>query len=75
MGALIGFAVGYVFGMRKGPEGFDELRESWETISSSEEVRDLVSGGASILRDLLLRRRSVIADRLQPAGEELSRVA
>ena len=38
-----------------------EIEEAWKTIVESEEVRDLISGGVSIARDLLGRRSELIA--------------
>jgi hypothetical protein len=55
MGVIIGVVVGYAFGTRAGEEGWEEFKEAWKVISSSEEVRDMVMGGLSIARDLLMR--------------------
>lgn len=67
MGAIIGFALGYVLGVRAGPNGYEELLRSWKVISSSEELRDLVTGGLSALGDALRQGRALLAERLQPA--------
>jgi hypothetical protein len=76
MGAMIGFVIGYVVGTRAGPGGYDELRASWATISSSEELRDMLAGGISVLRDLLQQGRGMLAERLAPeAGGGLRQVA
>ena len=48
MGTVIGVVVGYALGTRAGEQGWEEFRESWKVISSSEEVRDLVSAGLSM---------------------------
>jgi len=61
MGVVIGIVVGYALGSRAGSDAWPELEEAWKTIVSSEEVKDLVSGGVSIARDLLERRGEVIA--------------
>ena len=47
--------VGYALGTRAGEQGWEEFRESWKVISSSEEVRDLVSAGLSMVRELVGR--------------------
>ncbi len=61
MGVVIGMLVGYALGSRAGSEAWPELEEAWKTILASEEVRDLVSGGVSIARDLLERRAEILA--------------
>ena len=61
MGVVIGVVVGYVMGSRAGSDAWSELEEAWKTIISSEEVQDLVSGGASMARDLLSRRAEILA--------------
>ena len=43
MAAVIAFIVGYVLGTRAGEEGFEELKDAWQTISSSAEVKDLLA--------------------------------
>lgn len=68
MGAVIGVVIGYVLGTRAGEKGYEELRDAFNTIRSSEEVRDMVSGGLSIGRDLLRRGSEMLADRLQAAA-------
>jgi hypothetical protein len=77
MGALVGVVIGYVLGTRAGEKGYDELQVAWKTITSSEEVKDLASGGLSLARDLLRRGGGVLADRLQsaPGHSGLSQVA
>ncbi|MCK4177980.1 hypothetical protein ACFFRE_06835 [Aciditerrimonas ferrireducens] len=76
MGALIGFVVGYVMGTRAGREGFEELRRAWDTIVRSQEVRDMVSGGMAMGKDLLQQGRGLLAERIAPQGPgQLRRVA
>ena len=70
MGVVIGVMVGYALGSRAGSEAWPELEEAWKTIVSSEEVRDLVSGGFSIARDLLSRRGDLIAGVLGVADQD-----
>ncbi|MCL2396050.1 MAG: hypothetical protein FWC87_15370 [Acidimicrobiaceae bacterium] len=55
MGTIIGVIVGYTLGTKAGEKGWEEFRDAWKVISTSEEVRDLVTGGLSLGRDLLLR--------------------
>ena len=74
MGAIIGFILGYVLGTKSGDNGFAELQDSWRTISSSEEVKDLLAGGFAMARDLVRQGAGLVAGRL--AGEpELRSVA
>jgi hypothetical protein len=61
MGVVIGVLVGYAIGSKAGSEAWPELEDAWRTIVASEEVRDLLSGGASLARDLLSRRGELIA--------------
>ncbi len=71
MGTMIGFVLGYVIGTRAGEQGWNDLRESWRTISSSEEVRDLLVGSMSIARDFIRQGAGIMADRLDQ-GEDRS---
>ena len=64
MGAMIGFVLGYALGTRAGEQGWNDLVESWRTISSSDEVRDILVGGLSIARDYLRQGAGMMADRL-----------
>jgi hypothetical protein len=68
MGAMVGFVLGYVLGTRAGDKGWEELQQSWKTISSSEEVRDILSGGLATARDLVRQGAAVMADRLSQGG-------
>ena len=61
MGVVIGGLVGYAIGSKAGSEAWPELEDAWRTIVASEEVRDLLSGGVSLARDLLSRRGDLIA--------------
>jgi hypothetical protein len=69
MGLVVGLVVGYVLGTRAGDKGFEELRDAWETISTSEEVKDMVTGGLSMASDLLTHGRGILADRLSVVHE------
>ena len=75
MGAMIGLAIGYVMGTRAGEQGYDELRDAWRTISSSEEVRDMLAGAASLAAVMLRQGRGRLAERLQVPEDRDLRVA
>jgi hypothetical protein len=66
MGTMLGLVIGYVLGTRAGEKGYDELRDAWKTIRTSEEVKDMVVGGLAVGRSLLQRGSSMLAERLQP---------
>jgi hypothetical protein len=61
MGVIIGVMVGYALGSRAGSGSWAELEDAWNTITSSEEVRDLVSGGFSMAKDVVTRRADFLA--------------
>jgi hypothetical protein len=71
MEAIVGFAVGYVLGVRAGREGLEELRTAWSSIRRSEEFQALLSGAAGlaggVLRQVVAQRRGAIADRVAAA--------
>jgi hypothetical protein len=75
MGAMVGMVIGYVLGTRAGERGRDELRESWQTISSSQEVRDMITGGAALGAVMLRRGRGMLAERLQVPDDSGLRIA
>ena len=77
MGAIIGAVVGYMFGIRDGQEGWNEIRDAWKVITTSEEVKDLVSGGISAARDILGRGGESFAARMggSRSDRSLSRAA
>jgi hypothetical protein len=60
MGVIIGVMVGYALGCRAGSEGWADIEDAWHTISTSEEVRDFISGGLSIARDVVGRRAEIL---------------
>lgn len=77
MGVVIGVMVGYVLGARSGDRGWAEIEEAWKVISTSEEVRDLLAGGVSVVRDLLGRGSELLAGALSTSrdGASLRRIA
>jgi len=48
METLIGFAVGYLVGTKQGREGLAKVRESWDAIRQSPEVRQFLQTGATV---------------------------
>ncbi len=61
MGTIIGVIVGYALGTRAGEQGWEEFRDSWKVISSSEEVRDMMGAGFAMARQLLGRGGELLA--------------
>ena len=68
MGAIVGVVIGYVLGTRAGEKGWEELRDAWDTIASSDEVRDMVSGGLAMAGDFVRRGSALVNERLNPSG-------
>ncbi len=60
MGVVIGVLVGYMMGSKAGSQSWPEIEEAWRTIATSDEVKDLVSGGISMAKDMVTRRADVI---------------
>jgi hypothetical protein len=76
MGTLVGVVIGYALGTRAGEQGWTEFYDAWKVISSSDEVRDLISGGFSVAKDLLGRGREFLAGALnQPRDSSGLRAA
>jgi hypothetical protein len=48
METVIGFAVGFIVGTQQGRDGLVKLRDSWNAISTSPEVRQAVAAGVSM---------------------------
>jgi hypothetical protein len=70
MGVVLGFIVGYVMGTRDGETGFEELKDAWHTIRTSDEARSIVSQGMSMAKSLLAQGSGILSDRLQ-GGEQV----
>jgi hypothetical protein len=68
MGTMVGLMIGYALGTRAGEKGYDEFRDAWKTITTSDEVRALVAGGVSIAGHLLHKGSVMLAERLQGSG-------
>jgi hypothetical protein len=75
MGVIVGVVVGYVLGTRAGEDGWSELVDAWRVISSSEEVRDLMSGALSSARDVVRDRGQGLARVVGAAGSNQLRPA
>ena len=65
MGVIIGVVVGYILGVRSGEQGLEELKEAWTTIRSSDEAKELVTGGLAMAASLISRGGGMLAERLQ----------
>jgi hypothetical protein len=70
MGTVLGVILGYALGTRAGEQGWSEFYESWKVISSSDEVKDLISGGFSVAKDLLGRGSQMLAGALGPSSDD-----
>jgi hypothetical protein len=70
MGTIIGVVVGYALGTRAGDEGWEEFKDAWKVISTSEEVRDLLAAGFSIGREFLSRGTEVFIEVLGQNGHD-----
>jgi len=65
-----------VLGTRAGPEGWVELKRSLKVIASSDEAKDIVATGFSVVRDLLGRGSEILSGALGgESGSGLRRVA
>jgi hypothetical protein len=68
MGVIIGVIVGYLMGAKSGDQGLEELKEAWATIKSSEEAKDLMTGGLTMAASLISRGGAMLVERLQTSG-------
>jgi len=64
MGAVLGFAIGYMLGAKEGPERFEELRKAWETIVNSEEFQGMLNTGTSLFMSTVQNGKASIAEAL-----------
>jgi hypothetical protein len=60
MGVVIGVLIGYAMGSRAGAGSWAEIEDAWNSITSSQEVKDLVSGGMSMAKDMVSRRADIL---------------
>lgn len=70
MGAIIGFVFGYVLGTKAGATGNDELMAAWKTISSSDEVKDILTAGVGMVSDVMGQGKALLGARLSAGGGE-----
>ncbi|MGQ0617218.1 MAG: hypothetical protein ACT4PW_09530 [Acidimicrobiia bacterium] len=75
MGAMLGLTIGYVMGTKAGPKGFEQLKDAWKTISSSDEVKDILTGAVGMLGGLLQQGRGILAERLAVPEQSSLRAA
>ena len=75
MGAAIGVVVGYLMGARAGQKGYEQLVDAWDTIRTSEEVRDILASSLMLARELAGRAAEMLAGGSPRAEDVLRRVA
>ena len=68
MGVLIGFLFGYVAGAKAGPEGYERLRQAWQSIAESEELQGLVATATAFVQDALAQGGAAVTEQLAAAG-------
>ena len=51
MGVLVGFVVGYVMGTKAGEKGLEQLTSTLRALTTSGDLKELVSGAAGIVGD------------------------
>ena len=57
METIVGFVAGYLVGTRAGRDGLDRLRDSWNSIRTSPEVRRLATEAVTVA-EMAVRRAS-----------------
>lgn len=75
MGVMIGFVIGYVMGTREGENGFEELKATVASITSSEQLREFVMGGLGLLADVVKSSAKTLAERSTTPSTSLRRIA
>ena len=68
MGVLIGFLFGYVVGAKAGPEGYERMREAWQTITESDEFRGLVATATAFVQNALAQGGAAVSEQLEAAA-------
>ena len=53
METIVGFVIGYLVGVREGPNGLDRLRTSARSIRESQELRELAAGAVALAAPIL----------------------
>ena len=51
MGVLVGFVVGYIMGAKAGEKGLEQLTGTLRTLTTSGDLKELISGAAGIVGD------------------------
>jgi len=69
MGALIGFALGYVVGVNAGPNGLAEIQKAWSEISKSDEFQGLLAAITGFAQNLLAEGGGAVATQLQSLAD------
>jgi hypothetical protein len=64
MGVIAGFVIGYVLGRRFGPLDSSEVNLAWDKIKNSDEVQDIVTGGAMMVSQVLQQRVKSLASQM-----------
>ena len=72
MGVMLGFFVGYVMGTRAGQEGFEELVSTLKQILGSAELKELLSGGVSLVGEAVKAGSKSFGDRGLPAVRQVA---
>lgn len=70
MGAIVGFILGYALGTQAGERGWSVLLDSWERISSSEEVKTLLTEALGKAPELLRQGAGVLVESLGQSSKK-----
>jgi hypothetical protein len=70
MGALAGFVLGYVLGVKAGPEGHKELRDAWKAFIDSQELKGLVLAARNFASDAAGRANGALGEQLRALSSE-----
>ena len=75
MGALMGFIVGYLAGVKAGPEGLDELKRAWQTIQQSEEFKALLAAALGVAQNAMSKGGSAVVEQVSAIATSPSEIA
>jgi len=64
MGALMGFIVGYLAGVKAGPEGLEVLKQAWLTIQKSEEFQGVVAAALGVAQSAVSQGGSALVEQI-----------
>lgn len=62
MGTLLGFALGYYLGTKAGPNGIDDLLQSWRTIQESEDYQALAATVSATIASVMEQGQGAVAN-------------